>query len=270
MNKPLLNKVVIFGMGLIGGSIAKALEEKRIAQLVIGIDCDSSQDIPWVLSNAELVVLAAPPLQIEQVMQQISPYIAADTVITDVCSAKQKIIHWAKKYFTDHYSNFVPAHPIAGSEKAGSRYAKADLFQDKRLIITPLTETNERAIQLVTQFWRQCGAIVSKMTPQLHDRLFAWLSHLPHILVFALLDCFAQKTSIHDYMEYMGSGFQDFTRIGKSNPVLWQEICSVNRTEVIDALMSYQTQLQQIIAMLQMHDDQGLLELFERGRKQLG
>lgn len=269
MNTPLLNKVVIFGVGLIGGSIAEVLEEKQIAKLVIGIDCDSSQDIPWVLSNAELVILAVPPLQIKRVMQQISSYIAADTVITDVCSAKQEVIHWAKKYFADHYPNFVPAHPIAGSEKTGALHAKADLFQNKRVIITPLAETQERAIQLVTQLWQQCGATVSRMMPQAHDKLFAWLSHLPHVLVFALLDCFAQKTEMHDYLQYMGSGFQDFTRIGRSNPLLWQEICSVNRNEVIDALITYQTQLQQIIEILRKQDDVALLELFKRGREQL-
>src|ERR1700722_8238113 len=105
MNTPLLNKVVIFGVGLIGGSIAEVLEEKQIAKLVIGIDCDSSQDIPWVLSNAELVILAVPPLQIERVMQQISPYVTAEMITTDVCSAKHEIIHWAKKYFADHCPN---------------------------------------------------------------------------------------------------------------------------------------------------------------------
>lgn len=269
MTKPLLNKVVIFGMGLIGSSIAEVLEEKQIAHLVIGIDCDSTQDVPWVLNNAELIILAVPPLQIEHVMLQISPYISADTVITDVCSAKQKVICWAKKYLANHYSNFVPAHPIAGSEKTGALHAKADLFQDKRVIITPSAETQERAIELVTQFWQQCGAIVSKMTPQQHDRVFAWLSHLPHLLIFALLDCFAQKAEMHDYLEYMGRGFQDFTRIGKSNPMLWQEICSANRLEVIDALTTYQAQLQQIITLLHQRDDVALLELFKRGREQL-
>jgi prephenate dehydrogenase len=270
MNKPLLNKVVIFGVGLIGGSIVKVLEEKKIAKLVIGIDCDCNQDIPEALSKAELVILAVSPLQIERVMQQISPYIVADTVITDVCSAKQEVIHWAKKYFATHFSNFVPAHPIAGSEKTGSLYAKADLFQNKQVIITPGAETQESAIRLVTEFWQQCGAAVFRLTPQQHDKLFAWLSHLPHILIYALLDCFAQKTEIDHYLEYMGSGFQDFTRIGKSNPVLWQEICSINRAEVINALETYQTQLQQIIEMLHKHDDVSLLELFKRGREQLG
>ncbi len=265
MNKPLFEKVVIIGVGLIGGSLAKALVANQVVSLVVGVDQDTKDSLPQVLEKAEVIILAVPPLQMEQVLQQISPFLVADMIITDVCSAKQKPIAWAKEHLNAYYERFVPAHPIAGSEKSGASYAGADLFQNKRLIITPTAETNQQAIDSVSQLWQRCGAVVTQMSPQLHDFLFAWVSHLPHVLAFALLDCIVQQAELPPYLEYVGAGFRDFTRIGRSNPVLWQEICAINREEIIQALTHYQSELAQVIEALRQGDDHKLLTIFKGG-----
>ena len=274
-----LNKLVLFGVGLIGGSLALALKRAMPGLQVTGagrsndslqialdlgiIDLIAS-DVASALTDANVVVIAAPVAQTASILQAIAPHLGSNTIVTDVGSTKSDVIQAAKQALGAKFSRFVPGHPIAGAEKTGPTAARADLFQDKNLVLTPSPETAPEAVQQIRQMWETAGARVQQMTAAQHDNIFAAVSHLPHLLAFALVDELASRPNAEQLFDFAASGFRDFTRIAGSSPEMWRDISLANRAALLDELQAYQQELTKLLALLQNNDGQGLQALFER------
>ncbi|HMK13859.1 MAG TPA: prephenate dehydrogenase/arogenate dehydrogenase family protein [Burkholderiales bacterium] len=281
MAKLLLNKVVIFGVGLIGGSFALALKRAGAVRHVVGFGRSEANlrlalkrgvideigtTLPRALRDADVVLLAMPVGRMQQVMKRIAPHLSAHTIVTDAGSTKQDVVTCARKNFSKQLKNFVPAHPIAGTEHSGVRAATADLFQNRDLIVTPLKETDKKALRRVQDTWLVCGARISEMTPRQHDEVFAAVSHLPHLLAYGLVYVIAGKPNAKELFKYAAGGFRDFTRIAGSSPEMWRDIALANRKILLKELVEYQKQLKRVAALLQKGDGKALERLFTRAR----
>ncbi len=279
-----LNKLVIIGVGLIGGSFALALRKANMVKQIIGVGRspanmqkaidqgvidESTNDLASALNNADAVLLAMPVGQTLRIMADIEPHLQPDTVITDAGSTKQDVISAARLHLQKNLANFVPAHPIAGAEKSGVMAAQVDLFRNKHLVLTPLAETNHDAIERVKTLWQTCGANVTQMPADEHDRILAATSHLPHILAFALMNHLSQNTESNpDYLlRFAGSGFQDFTRIASSSPEMWRDICIANRDALNIQIEAYQKKLALFKEMLEENNTKELEEAFSHAQK---
>lgn len=281
MVEPAFKKIVVFGVGLIGGSFALALETARAAGEIIGVDRDSANlrravdlgvisksetDAALAVEGADLVLLAIPVGQMEGAMQRIAPRLAATTVVTDAGSTKQDVVRLAVQHLGARLTQFVPAHPIAGAEKSGVEAADATLFQGHNLVLTPLAETSPAAIERVRKAWQICGMNVRQMSAATHDRVFAAVSHLPHVLAFALVEELAGREDAEEFFRYAAGGFRDFTRIASSSPEMWRDISLANRDALVRELESYQEQLQVLRRLLLDSDGAALQAVFERAR----
>lgn len=276
-----INKLVIFGVGLIGGSFAMALRQAGGVKKIIGVGRGSSnlddakqlqvideaaKNIQDALQGADLILLATPVGQMGEIMQAIAPHLEANTIITDAGSTKQDVVALAQEYLANNITRFVPGHPIAGAEKSGVAAAKADLFQKRNVVLTPLQQTDSSAVSVVENVWQACGAKVSKMEAEAHDEVFATVSHLPHILAFALVDYVRSKPNTEELFKFAASGFRDFTRIASSHPEMWRDIAIANRAALIDELTDYEAELCHIRKLLQASDAKSLEEIFDRAR----
>jgi len=277
-----LNKLVIFGVGLIGGSLALALKRANPNLHIIGIGrsgeslqtarelgiIDSiATDTESALADADMVVIAAPVAQTATILQAITPHLSNETVITDVGSTKADVIEAARHALGAKFHQFVPGHPIAGAEKSGASAARPDLFQDKNLVLTPTAVTDPQAVQKVQRMWEVAGAKVQSMTATEHDSIFAAVSHLPHLLAFALVDEIAARPNASQLFNFAASGFRDFTRIAGSSPEMWRDISLANRDALLKELHSYQQALANLFTMLEKKDGTGLQVLFESASK---
>jgi prephenate dehydrogenase len=200
-------------------------------------------------------------------MQAIAPHLAATTMLTDTGSTKQDVVRLALQHLPTHISRFVPAHPIAGAEKSGVEAAAADLFRGKIAVLTPLAETSPAAIEKITQAWELCGMTIRHMPAATHDHVFAAVSHLPHVLAFALVEELAGRADADEFFHYAAGGFRDFTRIASSSPEMWRDICLANREALAGELENFQEQLQGLRRMLLDGDGEALQALFERARR---
>ncbi len=278
-----LNKLVIIGVGLIGGSFALALRKANMVKQIIGVGRspanmqkavdqgvidESTNDLASALNKADAVLLAMPVGQTLRIMSDIAPHLQPDTVITDAGSTKQDVIAAARLHLGRNLANFVPAHPIAGAEKSGITAAKMDLFRNKHLVLTPFTETNLDAIERVKVLWQACGANVTRMSADEHDHILAATSHLPHILAFALMNHLSQNTASNPdhLLRFAGSGFQDFTRIASSSPEMWRDICIANRDALNIQIEAYQQELALFKEMLKENNTKGLEEAFSHAQ----
>lgn len=274
-----MKKLVIFGVGLIGGSIALALKNaKHTAEIVgvgrsdeslqtaleLGVIDVATSDIKAAVSNADMILIAAPVAQTASILNAIKPHLAASTVITDAGSTKGDVMQCAQKVLGSQFSQFVGGHPIAGAEKSGVTAAMADLYIGKNVILTPAPATDAQAIQQVKTLWQACGANVSEMTAATHDGIFAAVSHLPHLLAFALVDDIASRPNAEQLFGFAASGFRDFTRIAGSHPEMWRDISLANRTALLGELEAYQQELRKLQELLQSENGAGLEALFER------
>lgn len=277
----MINKLVIIGVGLIGGSFSLALREAVLVREVAGVGRSpenlsdalgayvidtSTQDAAQAVPDADLVLLAVPVGQMGAIMAAIAPHLTAHTVISDVGSTKQDVVALARQHLAGHLPRFVPGHPIAGAETSGVKAARGDLFRERNVVLTPLAETDPEAQALVTALWQGCGAKVTEMTPQQHDALFAAVSHLPHILAFALVDYIATQPNADQLFGFAAGGFRDFTRIAGSSPEMWRDICLANRDALLQQVGGYQQELARIKAMIEAGDGAGLAELFGHAR----
>ena len=276
-----LKKIVIFGIGLIGGSLALALRRAAVAERIVGVGRspenlnralslgiidEATRDVAAALQGADLALIAVPVAQTGKVMAQIEPHLGPDTVITDVGSTKQDVLAVAYAYLPKHLSRFVPAHPIAGAEQSGVAAASADLYLNRNVVVTPLPQTDPRAVQLVTEMWQAAGARVSCMTPERHDEVLATISHLPHVLAYALMDEVANRPDAEELMFYAGTGFRDFTRIAGSLPEMWRDICLANRETLLKQMQAYEAQLARMRKLLAEGDGPALERLFANAR----
>ena len=277
----MINKLVIIGVGLIGGSFALALREAGLVREVAGVGrsaenlsaalgmyvIDASVTDPaQAVQGADVVLLAVPVGQLDEILAAIAPHLGTNTVVTDVGSTKQDVVVLARRHFGTHFPRFVPGHPIAGAEKSGVKAARGDLFRERNVVLTPLPETDAAAIDLVARLWQGCGAKVSQMQPADHDMLFAAVSHLPHMLAFALVDYIAGQANAEQLFGFAASGFRDFTRIAGSSPEMWRDICLANRDALLQQMGDYEKELAQIKALIAAGDGVGLQALFGRAR----
>lgn len=272
------NTVLVVGVGLIGGSLALALKEKKITKTVIGYSrnierlkkavtkgiIDDFTDALDKTSQADLVVLATPVSVFEALISQMRDYIKKDTIIIDVGSVKGSIVEKIERLLPSEVY-FVGTHPIAGSEKTGFEYARADLFINSKVIITPTDKTAMSALEKVTQMWKHIGADVEFMSPEQHDRVYALVSHLPHLLSYCLVETVAQFDKF--FINYAGSGFRDITRVAKSSPELWSDIFITNRENILNFLEMFTNKLKQMRDLILKENITQLKALLESARK---
>lgn len=279
-----MKKIVIFGVGLIGGSLALALKAQALKAefsdlhiVGIGRHGDNLQDaldlkaidtvekdVSLALKNADLVIIATPVAQTPHILTAILPYLESKTVITDVGSTKSDVVAYAQEILGEKSAQFIAGHPIAGAEKSGATAAKADLFLNKNIVLTPSANANKHALQKVRAMWLATGANVSEMTALQHDSIFAAVSHLPHLLAFALVDELASRNNAQQLFDFAASGFRDFTRIAGSSSEMWRDISIANKTALISEIEAYQTKLYQLKQLLSDEDGTVLQALFER------
>jgi prephenate dehydrogenase len=262
---PRLGTVVIFGVGLIGGSFALALKAAGAARRIIGLGrnpanlqhalelgvIDEASDDAAAVAGADLALIATPVGQMAAVLGALAPHLAAGTVVTDGGSTKQDVVALARRILRGRVAQFVPGHPIAGAEHSGVAAARADLYRERKVVLTPLPENSERSVRRVRAAWRLCGARLCRMQPAEHDRVFAAVSHLPHLLSYALVDQVARHPNGKQLFEYAAGGFRDFTRIASSHPEMWRDICVANRKALLQELAGYQHELAEVKRLLQ-------------------
>jgi prephenate dehydrogenase len=280
-NSPEFGKVVIFGVGLIGGSFALGLKAAGQAGEVVGfgrsltsltqalelgiidrVGFNTGQEI----SAADLILIATPVGQMPEIMQRIAPYLGPETVLTDGGSTKEEVVAAARTYLGTKVAQFVPAHPIAGAENSGAAAARADLYVDKKVVLTPISENSVLNVARVRSAWEWCGAQTHELSPTEHDRVFAAVSHLPHLLSFALVHDIAVRDNHELFFSYAASGFRDFTRIAASHPEMWRDICLANRVALLEELDRYRSQLDELRDALQRADGEKLEETFAVAR----
>lgn len=278
---PGFRKVVIFGVGLIGGSFALGLKEAGLVEEVVGFGRSLStlaqaQELGIIdrgganagqeVVDADLVLIATPVGQMPEIMARIAPYLGPQTVVTDGGSTKEDVVAAAREHLGDKVGQFVPAHPIAGAENSGAAAARADLYRDKKVVLTPLPENSVLNVERVRSAWAWCGAQVCELQPAEHDRVFAAVSHLPHLLSFALVHDLAVREDSALYFSFAASGFRDFTRIAASHPEMWRDICLANRVALLEELDRYRAQLDGLRDALQNNDGAALEQTFDIAR----
>ena len=271
--------VAILGCGLMGGSLAAALRRRRLADHLVGYDLDAgvcaravtlglfdagALDAGHAVRGADLVVLAVPVGSMHALLAQIAGVLEPDALVTDLGSTKVDVIGAARAALGPAFERFVPAHPIAGSERAGPEYADPDLFEGRVVVTTPAAETRPDALRRVEKLWRACGARIERMTAVQHDHVLATVSHLPHVLAFALVAQIADAPDAQLKLSLAGAGFRDFTRIAASSPVMWRDIAMANREALGAQLHALVALLGQLEGALARGDAQWLEQLFER------
>ncbi len=276
---PLIERLAVIGTGLIGGSFALALkqagqvgtvvgagrsqENLQIAQLR-GILDEIAADSVHAVQGADFVLLAVPVGQMKGVMQAVAPQLGPDAVVSDVGSIKQDVVDLAQQHLGASLSRFVPGHPIAGAETSGAEAARGDLFSARNVVLTPLPETNFKALVKVQSAWQACGAKVSIMQAGQHDRIFAAVSHLPHLLAYALVDMLANRPDADLFFNYAASGFRDFTRIAASSPEMWRDIALANKDALLIELGAYEAKLGELKVALTAMDGDVLMNIISR------
>lgn len=280
-NSLLINRLAVIGVGLIGGSLAKALRDANAVGEVIGCgrDADNLQravDLDVIdhfelqpaqaVKNADMVVLAVPVGAMANILTQIKPHLLPDCILTDVGSTKRSVVDTVKTVFGELPAGFVPGHPIAGTEKSGVDAAYPGLFHNRRVVLTPNAETSESALDTVSEMWGLTGAKVWRLGVDEHDHLLAISSHLPHVLAFSLVDSLASMPDHQDIFRFSAGGFRDFTRIASSDPQMWHDICLNNRHELLAALNAYMRDLQGVVDALQNNDSEELFKRFSHAK----
>ena len=277
-----IKKLVVVGVGLIGGSCALALKKAGAVDEVVGVgrtrtNLDTARergivdraltlDMPWAreAADADVVLLAAPVAQFPPLFEALAPHVSDDVAITDAGSTKQDVIAAARGTLGDGLASFIPGHPIAGTEHTGAAAAFPALFEGRNVVLTPLDETHDDAIALVTAMWQACGARVSTLEPERHDAIFAAVSHLPHVLAFTLVAELAARPDAAAYFDHAASGFRDFTRIAGSSPEMWRDIALANREALLAEIDGYGDALAAARALISEGDGEALAEMFEQ------
>ena len=280
-SEPEFGKVVVFGVGLIGGSFALALKAAGQVEEVVGfgrslstlkqaldlgiidrVGANAGQEV----ADADLVLLATPVGQMAEIMERIAPYLGPETLVTDGGSTKEDVTNAARFHFGGKIGQFVAGHPIAGAENSGATAARADLYREKKVVLTPVAENPVLAVARVRSAWEWCGAEVHQLAPAEHDRIFAAVSHLPHLLSFALVHELAVREDSAQYFNFAASGFRDFTRIAASHPEMWRDICLANRQALLGELDRYRGELDTLRGALERGDGEALERTFDVAR----
>ncbi len=279
--QPEFGKLVVFGVGLIGGSFSLALQAAGQVEEVVGFgrslaSLTQAMDLGIIdrvganpgqeVSDADLVLIATPVAQMPEIMARIAPYLGAQTIVTDGGSTKEDVVAAAREHFGDRICQFVPGHPIAGAENSGPAAASAGLYREKKVVLTPLPENTVLNVARLRSAWEWCGAQVHELRPAEHDRVFAAVSHLPHLLSFALVHGLAVRENSDQFFSFAASGFRDFTRIAASHPEMWRDICLANRVALLQELDCYRRQLDILHEALLQNDGAALEKTFDVAR----
>jgi prephenate dehydrogenase len=273
-------RVAVVGVGLIGGSFGLALKAARLCGHVVGVGrsaanmqaalhCGAIDSIELDLAavgDADLVLVAAPVAQFEKIFLAMAAHLGPKCLVMDAGSTKRDVVAAARAAFGGRIAQFVPAHPIAGAEKSGAGAAQAGLFKGRRVVLTPLAENSPASVQMLQQTWQALGAKTSTMRPEEHDAVFAAVSHLPHVLAYALVSDIAQRPDAAKLFGYAAGGFRDFTRIASSHPEMWRDICVANGDQLLKEISSFTGELQKLERMIQDKDARQLEKLFADAR----
>lgn len=267
----LFNKVVIVGIGLIGGSMAKDIKKKGIAQRIIGVSRhehtlllarksriidDGSQDLS-IVKDADLVILATPVNTILKLSQKIGKFVNRDCIVTDVGSTKKEIVAKLNKIFP----NYVGSHPLAGSEKRGVTNVQAGLFKGSLCLLTPTKDTSPKALKKIKNLWSNLGARVVFLNPDTHDKILSFVSHLPHAVAFSLMGSVPDK-----YLKFSANGLKDTTRIALSDSQLWADIFLSNRKYMLESIASFQNQLCAVKSAINTRDEKTLIKILKKSK----
>ena len=275
----IIKQLAIVGTGLIGGSFALALKQAGAVGEVLGVGrspasldqaierglIDRATD--WSeAGQADCILLAMPVGETKAVLAQLLPYLKPGAIVTDAGSTKVDVIAAARTVLQARFDDFVPGHPIAGSEQSGPLAARADLYQGKKVVLTPETDTRQTAVKTVQALWSAAGAQVETLDAPLHDRIFAAVSHLPHLAAYALVDELARRPDGNTFFKFAASGFRDFTRIAGSSPEMWRDIALANKAALLTEMDAYIASLQMLKNAVSAEDAATLLAIFKRAR----
>ena len=275
-------KIVIVGLGLIGGSVARGLSALNADMDIVGVGRNSltlqnavddgsiasySTDLKVACKDADLVLIAVPSLSVEQVLSDLKEVVTDNMVITDAASVKEVVVESAQRIFGRIPPGFVPGHPIAGSEHSGYEASFPELYRNRKVILIPLEASAPEAVSLVTALWEALGAEVVEMDVARHDAVLAATSHLPHLLAFALVDTLSQQGESEEIFRYAAGGFRDFTRIASSDPHMWRDIFLANGQATANVLDLYIEDLGRLRAAMLDKNAEVLMETFRRAKK---
>ena len=276
-----IGRLAVIGVGLIGGSLARALRQAGRVDEVVGCgrgrqNLDKALALGVIdrythrpaeaVEGADMVFLAVPLGAMRSTLEQMRGHLLPSAVITDGGSAKGSVVNDCRAVFGEVPPAFVPGHPIAGTEKNGVEASFATLYVDRRVILTPLPHTDPAATERVADMWRACGAEIAFMTVKHHDEVLAATSHLPHMLAFGLVDALARMKENDEIFRYAAGGFRDFTRIASSNPVMWRDICIANREALSTMLARFAEEMTDLAETIADGDEDHLLEIFMRAK----
>ena len=262
-----MKKILIFGIGLIGGSIALKIKQKKLFDHIIGVGRSGGTSLTSYVStgmldvasdkaseeiaSTDLIIIATPVAQTKKILADIYPFLNEKSVITDVGSTKSDVMAAAKECLKEKYQQFIGSHPIAGSEKHGASAANFQLFENKDIIITPHDNSLNSTIDYLRKFWVSLGGRVSNMTPEIHDEIFSTVSHIPHLLAFGLVNLINNKSNKDQLLKFAASGFRDFSRIAASSPEVWRDISLANKRAILNDLKLYQDEISSIIKLIE-------------------
>jgi prephenate dehydrogenase len=277
----MINRLTIIGVGLIGGSLARALKAAGACGEVVGYGRSgealqsalelevidrAETDIAAAVKGADVIVLGVPVGAMEGVLSQLKPHLEAQSILTDVGSTKGSVVEAAKRVFGTLPPRFVPGHPIAGTEQSGVEASFPELYQQRRVILTPDADTDPDALEMVRWMWQQTGAEVLDMSVLHHDEVLAATSHLPHMLAFTLVDTLARLEDHDDIFRFAAGGFRDFTRIASSNPQMWHDICLNNRDALLKMVQRFTAELNTLARAIEGGDSEAILATFQRAK----
>ena len=274
-----IKRLVIVGVGLIGGSLASSLKKLHLVDEIIGVGRSEENlitahkmglldlyltDPESIPSDADIVLIAVPVAQTKLVFEVVARKVSNSAIITDVGSTKEDIISIAREALGNSFGRFVPAHPIAGGEKNGAIAASDDLFLDKNVVVTPVEGTSESAVNTVERMWQSVGANIVRLDASSHDVIFSAVSHLPHVVSFALVSMLAARSDSQQLFRFAASGFRDFSRIAGSSPEMWKDICQSNKDKVLSDILDFKNVLEKIEQMMSCGDFGSLLDMFQQ------
>ncbi|MGE4110688.1 MAG: prephenate dehydrogenase [Burkholderiales bacterium] len=277
-----INKLVVIGVGLIGGSFALALKKARMVKQVVGVGRSrrnlqvalkrgvidvAETDAARAVEGADLVLVGAPVGQMPGIFAHIAPFLPPQAVVTDAGSTKQDVIRAARKHLGAHFPMFVPAHPIAGTEHSGAAAAFPELFRERNLILLPQKETKAAAVRLVRAAWAVCGARIVRLDAAEHDAIFGAVSHLPHVVAFALVHLLARQRDAKRLLGFSGGGLRDTVRIAGSSPEMWRDICIANRAALLPLIDGYVAELKAARRALAAADGDTLQAMFSTAQR---
>ncbi|MFC3115411.1 prephenate dehydrogenase/arogenate dehydrogenase family protein [Cellvibrio fontiphilus] len=285
MSQPLINKFVVVGIGLIGGSLATGLKQRGACAEVIGVarkpeTCveavergvvdrayTSLSEVASELRQGDVVFISVPTLSVTSVLQEIKECISSEVTITDGASVKGSVLRAAEQVFGEVPPQLVLGHPIAGSEKSGVTAANPNLYENHRVILTPASTTDAYHLGLTTDMWNAVGAEVLTMSVEEHDEVLGATSHLPHVIAYSLVDTLAQDIHNPNIFRYAAGGFRDFTRIASSDPVMWHDIMRANKTAILQSMDLFIDNLSRLRAGIEQEDSDYLLKVFSRAKE---